>query len=380
MRISDTRWGVTSALAAVATSFALLACGGDASVDDENVAAVVNGQAITTQQVDETVKNAPGALGTVDPPKFTKCIAETRKRAKTTDVTVTKDSALKACKQQLEAARQQALRTLILSQWVEQAADEQDVKIDEKKLKADVDTRMKALEANDEQSGTPRTEVEQQVRNEMILTALLKGDESDAKPSEKELRAWYEKNKSKLATPASRDVELLRFSKKSEAQSAANAIADGATFRSQAKKYDLPDIPVLTGLSRQGVPKELGGPLFNASSGELVGPVATGDNGWAVFRVKKKNPASEAPSFKVAKAQIEQMLLAEREQKQSSDASKKFQDEWRERTECAEDYKLDLCENVEQQTGSAGAMPPPGQATPPAQPTPAPKPPTTEGE
>jgi foldase protein PrsA len=119
--------------------------------------------------------------------------------------------------------------------------------------------------------------------------------------------------------------------------------------------------------------KALDEAVFSAKKGELEGPVKT-QFGWYVFEVTKITPASQQ-SLDQSKDTIRNLLRSERQQKALDQFVKDFREDYRDETECADDYRIAECSNApkEQDTGPASGGNPGGAPAPTPQPQPVPE-------
>jgi foldase protein PrsA len=121
--------------------------------------------------------------------------------------------------------------------------------------------------------------------------------------------------------------------------------------------------------------KALDDAVFEAKKGQLEGPVKT-QFGWYVFEVDKITPASQQ-SLEQSKDTIRNLLRSERQQKALDEFVKDFREDYRDKTECADDFRIEECSNAPKKSdtgpasgGNPGAG---GQAQPaPSQPPPPP--------
>ena len=90
--------------------------------------------------------------------------------------------------------------------------------------------------------------------------------------------------------------------------------------------------------------KALDDAVFAAKKGELEGPVKT-QFGWYVFEVTKITPASQQ-SLEQSKETISNLLRSERQQKALDEFIKDFREEYKDETECADDYRIEECDNA----------------------------------
>ena len=103
-------------------------------------------------------------------------------------------------------------------------------------------------------------------------------------------------------------------------------------------------------------------PSSPPSKGKVAGPVKT-DAGYYVFRVTKVTKATKQ-SLEQSKQGIRQLLVSQKQQKELDQFSTNFRNDWRTRTDCAEDYVIADCRNGREPTQAATPPVPPGQPKP----------------
>ena len=122
--------------------------------------------------------------------------------------------------------------------------------------------------------------------------------------------------------------------------------------------------------------------IFAAEKGELMGPVKT-QFGWYVFEVEKVTKASQQ-TLEQSKETIKNLLRSQRQQKALDGFIKSFREDYKDETDCADDYRVAECKNApkdETNTGPASGGNPgeqPQQPQQPAQPAPTPTPETPQ--
>ncbi|HEV2724177.1 MAG TPA: hypothetical protein VGV10_06050, partial [Thermoleophilaceae bacterium] len=126
-------------VAAVAAVAVVSGCGNDVPA---NGVAKVGDTVITKKEFDRWFKNAArgqgqgGASAIPEPPDFEGCVAALKKQPSPQGGAKPKDAALKKqCKQQYEQLRQEVMQFLIQAQWVQQEAEERDVKVSDSEVK-----------------------------------------------------------------------------------------------------------------------------------------------------------------------------------------------------------------------------------------------------
>ena len=90
--------------------------------------------------------------------------------------------------------------------------------------------------------------------------------------------------------------------------------------------------------------KALEDAVFAASKGELEGPVKT-QFGWYVFEVEKITPASQQ-SLEQSRDTIKNLLRSQRQQKTLDAFIKDFREEYKDETNCSDDYRVAECKNA----------------------------------
>lgn len=338
-------------------------------VPDDAVAAV-DGNAIPINEFNRTLKvNAAQTGGVVpDPPSYTNCIAGKKK----TSPKLSQSALKKQCEKDWTTAKDTIMTSLIQQQWFQLEAEERGLTV--------TDAEVKARFAQLKQQSFPKDAdyqkfLKQYNQTEADLLKLVKASMVQEKvqqkvteiptPSTGQVKDEYEKNKSKYATPATRDINLVFNAKKSEADAAKAAIAGGDSWAAAAKEYSEDSVSKGNGGKFPGVtkgqfPEALDKAVFAAKKGEIVGPIKT-QYGYYLFEVTKVTAGSQQTLAK-ASPQIKSAIQQEAQQKAQTDFQKDFTDKWRKKTKCAEDFKVDaVCGNApkpkEGATPEAGAAP-----------------------
>jgi hypothetical protein len=183
--------------------------GGDGEVPEDAVA-VVGDSTITKDEFDRWFDNLVKAEGeaqvALDPPKFTRCVAEMEERSVADTPTP-----LELCREEFAEKRLEVMPFLIRSEWVRQMTDELDVEVDE-----DEAIRIAFPEGGyEEHLRTTKLSKEDalfQIETDALGKALQRRVvESDVAVSDDEVEAFYSENEElyagqslKEATPAIR--------------------------------------------------------------------------------------------------------------------------------------------------------------------------------
>ncbi len=379
-------------------------CGGD-DVPSDAVAKVGN-VVITKQAFDHWYASAAksqaqqgGPAVPPDPPNYTKCV-NALEQAQPKGSAAPKDSDLKKqCKQSYDQLKQQVMQFLIQSQWVQQEAADQDVKVSSKEVQtlfADQKKQAFPKEKDYEKflatSGATEQDILFRIKLDALqnkLTAKIQKDQE--KVTDEDIEEYYDKNKERFAQPEKRDLSVVLTKTKEKAEQAKKAIDDGDSFATVAKQYSIDQASKANGgklpdVAKGQQEKALDEAVFAAKKGEVVGPVKT-QFGWYVFEVTGTTPATQQ-ELKEAKETIRGLLKSEGEQKSLQTFIEDFREDFKGQTKCREGFVVTECSNAPEEktdtTAAPGAAPQgaapqgapqgaPQQAPPPQQaPQPAP--------
>jgi foldase protein PrsA len=370
---------------------AIVACGSD-SVPSGSVAKVGD-EEISQEEFDKWLKTAvsgqaQGAETVVpDPPEFTKCIAAKKEAPVPKGQEQQSNAALKKqCQQEFDTLKREVMLFLIQAEWVEQEAEEQGVEVSDEAVRKSFEDQKKQAFPTDKAynefiktSGMTEEDILFRVKlNELQQKLTQKVTEDATKVTDEDIQEYYDKNKRRFAQPERRDLRVVLTKTEAKADQARNALDDGDSWKSVVNQYSIDEASkaqggLLPAVAKGQQDKALDDAVFQAQKGELEGPVKT-QFGWYVFEVTKITPASQQ-SLDQSKDTIRNLLRSERQQKALDEFVKDFRDDYREQTECADDYRIEECSNApkEQDTGPVSGGNP-GGAQPAPTPTPQPAP------
>src|ERR687897_717450 len=340
---------------------AFAGCGNDVPA---GAVAKVGDATITQDEFDKWLNtaargNAQGGTAVVpDPPDFKKCIAA---KAKTP-----------------------------LPKGQQEPAD-QDIKVSEKEIKKSFEDQKKQAFPNDKQykeflasSGMTEEDILFRVKLDQLQQKLTQKVTEDAKKvSDEDISAYYEKNKKRFAQPERRDLRVVLTKTEAKAEQAKKALESAQSFKKVVKQYSIDEASksqggLLPAVSEGQQEKAFDTAIFAAPKKEIRGPVKT-QFGWYVFEVEKITKASQQ-SLEQSKETIKNLLRSQRQQKALDAFIKSFREDYKDQTDCADDYRVAECKNApkdETDTGPASGGNPGGQQ-PPAQPAPTPTPETPQ--
>lgn len=354
------------------SSFALVACGGDDDNDSlpSNAVAKVGDVSITKSQFDHWMNVAAasfaaqqgqsGDLAKVpDAPEYRQCIAARKKAAGTPEKgqpRTTDAQYRQQCEQSYDQLRTAVMQYLIQSQWWEQEAAERNITVTDEQVAKEVDKIKKQqfpkegdFEKALEQQGMTNDDVLFQQRVTMLQTklqeALTKGKD---KVTDAQIQAYYDKNKSRFATPETRDVRIVLTKGEAQAEKAKKELEDGGSWNDVAKQYSIDDASKNTGGKLEGIAKgqqekALDEAMFGTEKGEIGGPVKT-QFGWYVYEVEKVTPEAQQ-SLEETKDTIKQIITSEAQQKALTGFQKTFEKQFTAETVCRAGYQVDQCKN-----------------------------------
>jgi foldase protein PrsA len=372
----------TGALALLVLPFSLAACGGGVP---GNSVAKVGDQEITKSEFNRylviTAKSSsqtPGQAVTVpDPPDFKKCAAAKAKQQPKGSTAPKQATSVyvKQCKQEYSALKEQTMGQLIQADWVQGEADAQGIKVSDKQVKARFQQQKKASFPKEKdfqtflkQSGLKLDDILLRVKLDLLATKLRdKVTKGKDKVSEKQVTAYYDKNKSQFATPERRNIRMVMTRTKARAAAAEKAIKSGTSFKAVVKKYSTDPQTKSSGGLLKGVVKgqqdaKLDAAAFSAPKNKLEGPLK-GQFGYYVYRVEKITPKTQQKLDDV-KATIRQQLIAKNQQKALNDFIKDFRKRWTAKTECRKGYVVEGCKGAPKSKTSTAQQQPgqtPGQ-------------------
>jgi foldase protein PrsA len=380
------------ALAAVALGAAAFAgCGNDVPA---GAVAKVGDTTITQDEFDKWLAtaakgNAQGATAAVpDPPDYTKCVAAKAKTPVPKGQKKPSDDALKKqCKSEYDALKKEVMQFLIQAEWVQQEAADQDIKVTDAQIKKSFEDQKKQAFPNDKQyeqflasSGMTEDDILFRVKLDQLQQKLTQKVTEDAKKvSDADISAYYEKNKKRFAQPERRDLRVVLTKTEAKANQAKQALDSGQSFKKVVKQYSIDEASksqagLLPAVTQGQQEKAFDQAIFDARKGQLEGPVKT-QFGWYVFEVEKVTKASQQ-TLEQSKETIKNLLRSQRQQKALDEFIKSFREDYKDRTDCADDYRVAECKNApkdETDTGPASGGNPGGQPQQPAQPAPTPE-------
>lgn len=262
-----------------------------------------------------------------------------------------------------EEMKETALGELFDRVWIKGEADELGITVSDEEIEDELTTIKKQNFGSDKayekflaESKFTQEDVDDRVELQVLTNKIQEQINEEApQPSDSEVEAYYEANKSQFSTPASRDVRVVINKDKGQIEAAKKALEEdhsAASWKEVAAKYSSDPTSKSKGGLQEGITEEfVKGPLKNAifgvPVGELSGPVQYETN-WILIEVVKIN-SEDVQSLDEAKPQISSTLGQEKQQAFFSEFISNYQAKWASRTFCADDYLIERCANY---TGS----------------------------
>jgi foldase protein PrsA len=306
-----------------------------------------------------------------DAPKFTNCIAQLRKTAPKPgkgQPRVTDAQFKSQCKQQYDSLRDQVLQFLISAEWIQGEAKDQGVKVSDAEVKKEFEKQRKQsfpkpadfqrfLKTSGQTMDDLLFHVKLNTLSNKIREKVTKGKN---KVTDKQIAAYYAKNKQRFSQPEKRDLLVVLTKTKAKAAQARSAIQGGQSFASVAKKFSIDQASKSLGgklpaVTRGQQERALDNAVFRAPRGALEGPVKT-QFGYYVFKVTRITAATQQ-SLATATPTIRQILGSQGQSKALDTFVKKFQKKWKGRTNCRKGFIIQSCKNAPKPKKSATAPP-----------------------
>jgi foldase protein PrsA len=294
-----------------------------------------------------------------DPPEFTKCVAAKKKTPTPQGQGKQTDSALKKqCEQEYETLKNEIMTFLIQAEWVSQEAEERGVKVSEAAVRKSFEDQKKQAFPDEKRyqaflksSGMSEEDILYRVELNQLQEKLTQNVTEDAaKVTDKDVEEYYEKNKKQFAQPERRDLRIVLTKTEAKAEQARKALDSGQPWKKVVNEYSIDEASkaqagLLPAVTQGNQEKALDDAVFEAKRGELEGPVKT-QFGWYVFEVEKVTAASQQ-TLEESKDTIKNLLRSERQQKALDEFVNDFREDYKNKTECADDFRVaEVCSNA----------------------------------
>jgi foldase protein PrsA len=372
LRMTHVSLRLLLSLAITAVGAALIAgCGNDVP---PGAVAKVGDTTVTQDEFDKWLSTAVrgqaqgGTVAIPDPPSYSKCVAAKKKTPSATGQGKQNDAELKKqCKSEYETLKKEVMQFLIQAQWVEQEAKAQGIKVSDQTVQKALEDQKKQAFPNEEAyrkflktSGMSEADILFRVKLDQLQQKLTQKITEDAKKvSDQDIQAYYDKNKQRFAQPERRDLRVVLTKTKEKADAAKKALDDGQSWSTVVKQYSIDEASKAQGgklpsVAKGQQDKALDDAVFAAPKGKIEGPVKT-QFGWYVFEVEKITGASQQ-SLDQSKETIKNLLRSERQQKTLDEWIKDFRERYKNKTHCADDFRVAECDNAPKEKTDTGAV------------------------
>lgn len=243
--------------------------------------------------------------------------------------------------EQYTALRKQAMQFLVQRCEFNQKADDLDVKITD----ADVDKQLATIKAQYfgkggkcnatcekkyqsqiKKQGLSERQVREDVRASVVQNKLYTKITAGVTVSDRDIDAYYKKNKQQYVLPESRDVRHILVKKKALADQLYGQIKSGGDFAALAKKYSEDPGSKSSGgkltVSKGRQVPEFDKAAFSLATNEISKPIKT-QYGWHIIQALTKTKKASTTPLSEVRTQIRQQLLQQKKQ----EAMKKWVDD-----------------------------------------------------
>lgn len=302
-------------------------------------------------------------------------------------VTITEAEAKRAIAQQVKQAelkkppkpgstRYEELKTAAMGElldiaWIEGEAEELGIAVTDKQVTDKLDEAKEqnfptkaAFDEFLETSGFTQEEVEQRVRMQELGTGVQETASVATQPSNEEIEDFYEAAKaSQFTTGPTRDIRIVTNNDKAEIEAAIKALEADSTpagWKKAMSKFagEPPEENnggLQQGLSEEVLPEPLKADVFQASPGQLLGPIKF-QGTFGVIEVVKVNE-EKVQTLGEVRSQISTQLAQQAQQSAFSEFLANYRSKWRARTFCSEDFLVERCANYKGDGHPASAPP-----------------------
>jgi parvulin-like peptidyl-prolyl isomerase len=299
------------------------------------------------------VQDAPTGLGNISKRDFDRALLQSAAQAGVKDVP-------KPGSDQYDQLKQGAMNSLLDQVWIQgEAADLGIVATADDVTGLLQSTKKQSFRSQAEfekflkQSHFTKADVRQRIRLQFLSNKIQQqvlGDVPNVTSSE--ITDFYNAGKSQFEQPETRDVRVVINTDKAkvdQAQAALEADSSDASWKKVAAKYSTDPSSKSNGGLRPSItdgllPDPVNDAVFNASKGEIGGPLKAPD-GYYLFEVEKITAAKTLPLNRQTRAQIRSQLTQQRQQDSFNQFVNNFGSKWRARTFCAAGFVIDRCDN-----------------------------------
>jgi parvulin-like peptidyl-prolyl isomerase len=256
--------------------------------------------------------------------------------------------------------REAAMTELIERVWLQGEAEELGITVTAKQVENELEQikeqnfpTPKAYKEFLESSKYTQEDVDKLVELQVFNNQIQERITAEAtQPSNDEISQYYEAAKAtQFTTKPSRDARIVTNKSKAKVEEALKELeADSspANWNKVAKKFSEDPSTnskggLQEGLQEEILPEPLKADIFQAATGELIGPIKYQGN-FTIVEVVKLNP-EKAQGLGEVRAQISSQLQQQAQQEYFSEFVSSYQSKWTSRTFCASGFEVENCSN-----------------------------------
>lgn len=297
------------------------------------------------------IEDAPSGLGTITEEEFQKALTQSAAKQQM--------PAPKPGDPKYDELKEAAIGELLTKVWLQGQAEEMGISATDKEVAnkvKELETRQFKSKADYEKTikefHYTQADVEELLRIEILSQKIQEQFTTGApKPSESEVKNYYEAAQAQYKLPKSRDVRLIlnKDEKKAEEAKALLEKDDSPeSWTTVAKKYSTDPLTkesggLRAGLTETALEEPVNSAIFSAPEKKLEGPIKAGSD-YYVFEVEKETD-ERVQSFDEVKEQISQQLQEQAGQENLGAFAAGFESKWRSRTFCGSDFLGPHCGN-----------------------------------
>src|SRR5439155_21755090 len=218
-----------------------------------------------TAAAHQQAASAPGqAVVVPDPPNFSRCVVAKQTQPVPKGTPKPQANDLKSqCQQEYTGLRDATMQFLISAQWLLKEADKRNIKVSDAEVQKSFQDQKKQsfpkesdYQAFLKSSGRTEADLKFQVKLSLLTNQIQqKVVQGKGTVTQADVTNYYNKNKSRFAQPATRDLLVVLAKKQGDAQAALKAVKSGQSWASVAKKYSTDQASKQQGGKLQGVSK-----------------------------------------------------------------------------------------------------------------------------
>lgn len=230
-------------------------------------------------------------------------------------------------KEKLDTFRRDAAKSLAVQLMMEDAAEEKDIVIAEKRIADTLDTLIEQRYPDGNRNafiealgdlGASETQVRDEIEQQMMVARLFDDVTKGVSVTPDEVKSAFEEHKSDLATPERREIRNIVVQSKRDAGQVLRALRAGASFPDLARQVSIDGSTRKKGgslglVAAEQVDSGYAKQAFATRAGRTFGPVKT-KHGWNIGQVERIVPGKPA-AFADVKKTLHKTLVAEESMK-----------------------------------------------------------------